>query len=80
MWVLLLLLVVFLAFQSEAKPIQNNPEVRQANLKIPEIAVAIPEIATAIPEAPARVEDPVLARVRRLGIAPGQGRRADLGM
>ena len=78
MWIFLLIaLFAYFALGGGAGiPIQHGPA---PPLRLPQPRlepVPLPMVEVPLPV----VEDPVLARIRRMGIAPGQGRRADLGM
>jgi len=76
MWVFLLIaLFAYIALGGgQGIPIQHGPA---PPLRVPQ--PRLEPVPLPMVEAPV-VEDPVLARVRRLGIGAGQGRRADLGM
>ena len=81
MWIFLLIALItyFALGGGQGLPIQHGPPPA---LRLPQPRlepVPLPMVLMPEPE-PEPAREALMARIRRVGIAPGQGRRADLGM
>jgi hypothetical protein len=79
MWIFLLIALIayFALGGGQGLPIQHGPAPA---LRLPQPRLEpVPLPMVLMPE-PAPEREALMLRIRRVGIAPGQGRRADLGM